>query len=93
VHSIFDRELLAAALAGALDGRPLILSPAMRIERCCAIWTHDLKILDAIVVRNAVDVIEDQGHRTAPPKFVLATLLTPPRLQTLLEQTQLQLGA
>jgi hypothetical protein len=70
-----------------------ILPPAMRIESRRAIGADDLEILEAIVVGNAVDVIEDQRHPATAPHLVLATQLAYPRLQTGLEQARLEVRA
>jgi hypothetical protein len=68
-----------------------ILETAVRFECGGAVWTEDAQVLDAVVVRDAVDVIEDQGHPTAPPHFSLTTELAPPLLETSRVQAILQM--
>ena len=90
---ILGRELLATSLALTNGGLAPILSPAMCIEGSRTVRADDPEILDAIVVGNPVDVIKDQGHRTAAPEFSLAALLTLSLLVTLGKQALLQLAA
>src|SRR6266480_10328 len=68
-----------------------VLETAVRFECGGAVWTEDAQVLDAVVVRDAVGVIEDQGHPTAPPHLSLTTELAPPLLQTSRIQAILQM--
>jgi hypothetical protein len=50
------------------------------VERCGAVGADDPQVLQAIVIRDAVDVIEDQRHRPTTPIFILAAHLAQPIL-------------
>jgi hypothetical protein len=93
VTAIFGLEPLPAALTGADVGLPSILSSAVGIESRRAIRTHDLQVLQPVVIWNAVDVVENQRHRPAPPVFVLAAPLAAPHLEALREEALLQLAS
>jgi hypothetical protein len=82
---VFRLELLSASLAGANLWLPPILAPAVRVESRGTVRANDLQVLQTIVIRNTVNVIEDQRHRPALPIFVLAAHLAAPVLQTLRE--------
>ena len=66
-----------------------ILSPAVRVERRRTVWADDLQVLEAVVVGDAVYVVENQRHLLATPQFTLTTELAFADLQSLLEQARL----
>jgi hypothetical protein len=70
-----------------------ILPTAVRLERRRAVRTNDPQILEAVVVRNAVDVVEDQRHPLPAPDLVLTAELTARCLDPFREQTALQMAA
>ena len=90
VRAVFRSELLAAVLARPPCRLPTVLPAAMGIQRGRAIGTNDLKVLESVVVRHAIDMIENQRHRATAPIFVLPALLTAALLQTLPVQAQLE---
>jgi hypothetical protein len=45
----------------------------MRFESRGAIWTDDAKVLDPIVIANAVHVVEDEAHPLPSPDLTLTT--------------------
>jgi hypothetical protein len=57
----------------------------MRIESCRTIRTDDPQVLQAIVIRDAVDVVEDQRHPSASPAFTLPAHLATAPLEALIE--------
>ena len=65
----------------------------MGIEGRRTVLADDSKILDSIVVRNAVDVVEDQRHSAPLPVFILTTHLAGPLLETRRKQALLELAA
>jgi hypothetical protein len=90
---ILGRELLAASLALTYCGSAAIFPAAVCVEGRRTVGADNLEILDAIVIRDPVDVIEDQRHRTTAPEFSLSALLAPSLLATLGKQALLQLSA
>jgi hypothetical protein len=89
--AIFRLKLFSAPPAVANLRRTPILPPAMSVKGCGAIGTDDPQVLKPVVIRHSIDVIEDQRHRLAAPVFVLTAHLAAPLLQTLQEETLLQL--
>jgi len=47
----------------------------VRVKGRGTVGTNDPQVLDAIVVGDSVDVIEDQRHARAAPLFILAAKL------------------
>jgi hypothetical protein len=62
----------------------------MGIQGRRAIRAKYPEILDAIVVANTVDVVENQGHLPAVPLLFLSALLTFPLLQPLRVKSPLE---
>jgi hypothetical protein len=93
VVSVFRLKLLTAPLAVANIGLPPVLATAMGIEGRCAIRTDDSQVLESVVVRHPIDVVQDQRHGATTPIFVLATHLAAALFQTLCEESSLEIGA
>ncbi|HET8954922.1 MAG TPA: hypothetical protein VFN18_04610 [Solirubrobacterales bacterium] len=89
--SIFSLELLTAPPAAANVWLAPVFAAAMGIESRRAIRADDSQILDPVVIRNAVDVVEDQSHGPAAPIFVLTTHLAEPLLYPLGEESPLEI--
>ena len=53
---------------------------------------HDAQILDAMIVTNAIDVVEDQCHRSVTPNLALTTQLATPLFQPRLEEALLEVS-
>jgi len=49
----------------------------MRVEGGGAVGADHPQVLEPVVVRDAVDVIEHQGHAATLPMFVLTAQLAP----------------
>jgi hypothetical protein len=64
----------------------------MRIECRCAVWADDAEVLQAVVVADAVDMVEYQGHAVASPDLVLAAQFAHAGLDTFAEQALLQMA-
>jgi hypothetical protein len=47
----------------------------VRVERRGAVGTDDPQVLEAIVVRHAVDVVKHERHVAAAPQLTLAAQL------------------
>jgi hypothetical protein len=47
----------------------------MSVERGSAVRTDDPEVLETVVVRNAVDVVENQRHSPTAPRLVLTAKL------------------
>jgi hypothetical protein len=54
----------------------------MGVQGCRAVRTNHLQVLQAVVVGDAVDVVEDHGHASAPPKLALTAQFTDRLLET-----------
>jgi hypothetical protein len=80
-----------ATAPGALALCKTVLAAAVRLERRSAVGANDPQVLKAVVVRHAVDVVEDQRHTLAVPLLALTAELTLPRLQPGLIKAILQL--
>jgi len=65
----------------------------MRVERCRAVRADDPEVLETVVVRNPIDVIEDQRHRASVPQLVLTADLAMLLFQPRLEQPFLHIAA
>jgi hypothetical protein len=65
----------------------------VRVQRRGAVRAHDPEILEAVVVPDAVDVVEDQRHAGAAPRLVLTAELADRRLDALAVETVLQMSA
>jgi hypothetical protein len=63
------------------------------VERRGAIGAHDPEVLEPVVVRHAVDVVEDQRHRATAPELALIADLTPRLLDAVGEEPSLQVAA
>ena len=81
------------AKAVLLGARNSAAAGAMRIERRGAVGTDDPEVLESVVVRDAVDVVEDHRHRRATPPLTLAAELTDPLLESGFVQSFLELTA
>ncbi len=92
MSSIFGGELTPASLADPGGSLHPVFPAAMGIESRSAIRADDPQILDPVVLRRPVDVIEDQRHAAATPVFVLAAHLTNTLLHTHLEEPLLDLA-
>jgi hypothetical protein len=62
-----------------------------RLEGRSAVWTDDAQVLNAVVVRHPIGVIEDQRHPFTSPDLPLAAELTPSLLDALAEQPALEM--
>ncbi len=69
------------------------IAPAMRLERRGAVGADDPEVLEAVVVRHPVDVIEYERHLSTMPVLPLAAQLARARLEPGLEQSLLELPA
>jgi hypothetical protein len=67
-----------------------VAASAVGIQCCGAIRADHPKILEAVVVANAVDVIEDHRHRPAAPHLALPAQLALRLLQTLRKKAVLE---
>jgi hypothetical protein len=65
----------------------------MGLQRGGAVRTHDPEILNPVVVRNAIDVIEDKGHPAAMPVLVLAAEFTAQLEKSARDQSLLEVAA
>jgi hypothetical protein len=65
----------------------------VRVKRRGTVRADDAEVLEAIVIRHTVDVVEDQGHRLPAPHLVLAAELASCLLDPLREQPALQMTA
>jgi hypothetical protein len=75
-------ERRAAAQAFAIGVVAAILTSAVRVERGGAVGTDDAEVLEAVVVADPVDVIEDQRHAAVTPQLPLTAQLTDRLLET-----------
>jgi hypothetical protein len=64
----------------------------VRVQGGGAVRAHDAQILDAMIVADAVDVVEDQGHRSAVPNLVLTTQLASSLFQSRVEEALLEVS-
>jgi hypothetical protein len=67
------------------------LTTAMRIERGVAVRADDPKVLEPVVVRGTIDVVEDQRHTSTLPKLALAAELADRFLQPRSKQPLLEM--
>jgi hypothetical protein len=67
-----------------------VVATAVGLQRRSAIRAHDLEVLEPVVGRDAVDVIEDQRHGLSTPLLSLPAQLALPAFHALAEQTPLQ---
>src|SRR5207247_1763104 len=91
--AVFGRERLAAVRAFSIDECALILTPAVRVERRVAVRAQDPEVLEAIVVPDAVGVVEDKRHPLPSPLLALATELALSLLDALGEEASLEAAA
>jgi hypothetical protein len=75
MRSALRPEFGATAQASTLGRWDPILPAAMRIERGGAVGTRDPQVFESIVIRHAIDVIEDERHASASPVLILAAEL------------------
>src|SRR3954452_5996756 len=66
-------ELHAAPSAGSREYSLPVLSGAMGVKRRCAVGTDDPEVFKPMVIRNSVDVIQDQRHSATTPNLALGT--------------------
>ena len=71
----------AARRARALVGLPPQVPPAVGVERRGAVRAEDPQVLEPVVVRDAVAVVQDQRQAPTPPLLALPALLAAARLQ------------
>jgi hypothetical protein len=64
-------ELSAAVQAGAGFAVQTVLAPTVRVEGGCAVPTDDAQVVEAVIRRNAIDVVQDQRHLPAVPLLPL----------------------
>jgi len=62
----------------------------VRVQRRGAVRTHDPQVLEPVVGRLAVDVVEDQRHAAATPQLALAAHLARALLEPGAVQAQLE---
>jgi hypothetical protein len=91
VISIFRLKLFPAPFAGTNLRLSAIFATAMRIEGRSAVRANDPQVLQAVVIGDSIDVIEDQRHRPSPPVFALAAHLAASLLQIFEIKSLLQL--
>jgi hypothetical protein len=84
------QEVPAAPLAPPHPRRHSVLSPAVSVQGCCAVWAEDAQVAEAIIRWHAVRVIQDQRHASTTPKLTLPAHLALPLLHPLREETQFQ---
>jgi formate hydrogenlyase subunit 4 len=65
----------------------------VRRQCCCTVGTDNPQVLNSIVISNTIDVVEDHCHALTAPELILAAHLAAWFLQTLLQQTPLQILA
>lgn len=58
------------------------VSPAMSLERGGAVRADDPQVLEAVVIRYSIDVIEHKRHPLTLPDLILAAHLTHAPFQT-----------
>lgn len=81
----------ASAECGQLR-RTSLVRPAMSFQSRSAVWTDDPKILDPVVVADAVDVVKDQADSLAVPELALPAQFALLPLESLLIQAALQIA-
>jgi hypothetical protein len=84
---MFGRKLAPAPHTGP---DPWDVSAAVRIERSRAVGTHDAQVFKPVIITNAVDVVEDQGHRSPSPFLPLTTDFASPLFQSFGVEPRLQ---
>ena len=80
-------ERLTATGATALARK---FPPTVSVQRPRAVWADDAKVLQAMVVSDPVDVVEDQRHPATSPDLALAAQLTAALLESSLVEPLLQ---
>ena len=73
VSRVLRNELRPAVQARSWLAVEAGLAAAVRVKRGGAVRADDPEVLDAVVGRYAIDVIQDQGHRPTVPFLILAT--------------------
>ena len=68
-------ERRSASQAISIYGRDLVLPRAVGIKRGRAVGTVDAEVLEPVVIRHTVDVIQDERHPTPAPVLVLSAEL------------------
>jgi hypothetical protein len=87
---IFGNELTGAQEASTGLRLDPVVAAAVGLQRCRTVRADDLKVLEPVVVRDAVDVIQDQRHWASEPFLSLPAQLALAALQALAEQSALQ---
>src|SRR5436305_5632676 len=87
---VFGMELLVAVKAVPSFVRAPEVLAAMRVECCGAVRADDLEILDAVVCRVAVDVVENQRHPLSVPELADATQLAARNLEAFFVEAPFQ---
>jgi hypothetical protein len=90
VRRILRDEVGAAVQAGPGLAVDSVLASAVGLECRGAIRTDNAQVLNSVVGRDAVDVVEDQRHRSTAPGVGLAAKLANTHLDALVEETILQ---
>jgi hypothetical protein len=90
VPNVAGYERLTAPGANSF---PRQIPTAVRFERRGAVGADHPKVLEPVVVRDAVDVVEHQRHAAATPVLALTAQLTLRRQEAGIEQTSLQVEA
>src|SRR5918996_4128475 len=86
-----ERGAAAEALLLGPDNAPCLR--AMRLQRRRAIRAHDAEILEAVVVGDAVDVVEDHAHDVSAPHLALSAEFADRLLETCVVQPLLEVIA
>lgn len=74
---------------GAPHPLDAVLPPTVGIQGGGAVWTDQPKILQSMVIANAIDVVEYQRHWSTSPKLALTAKLAHRLLPTLTQETTL----
>src|SRR3954467_11674384 len=87
------RAKFAAAVGALLRGpAATLVAPAMRVQSRVAVRTHHAQVLEPIVGRLTIDVIEDERHAVSVPDLALPAELADRPLELFVEEPSLQRG-
>ncbi len=89
---VLDGERSTAAPAIALATDEPILPATVGLEGGGTVRTDDAEILEAVVISDTIDVVENQRHPVAAPAFVLPAELADALLDAFLEETILEVS-
>ena len=90
---VLRHEQRAAPVARSRRARAAQGLATVGVQRRGAVRAHDPQVLEAVVGRLAVDVVEDQRHPLAAPQLALAAELAGALLQALAVQAALEVAA